>query len=355
MGKRVNTAVWMEKHNRWQIKVQKDGVRKTFYSSTPGRTGQREANKKADQWLDENIDRSGLRVQELYTEFFESQKKTTSRGNWVNVESIGRVWILPEIGAMKIGRVNEQHLQNIIDKACQKRRSKKTVMNIRAVIMAFFKWCRKSKASTLVPENLHIPKSVRYKGKHILTPDDLKKLFSIDTTIYRGKIVHDNLINAYRFQVLLGLRPGELIGLRWDDIHGTYLKTSGPINKFGETTAGKNENAIRTIGISDKAKEILEAQRKMSQSEFVFGELSQDNYYESWKRYCRANDIEYVTPYELRHTFVSIVKSLPEGDVKAVVGHSKNMDTFGIYGHMLEGDLERIAEEIEGKFSGLLE
>ena len=62
-----------------------------------------------------------------------------------------------------------------------------------------------------------------------------------------------------------------------------------------------------------------------------------------------------MTPYELRHTFVSIVKSLPEGDVKTVVGHSKNMDTFGIYGHMLEGDLERIAGEIEGKFSELLE
>lgn len=27
MGKRVNTAVWLEKQQRWQIKVQKDGVR----------------------------------------------------------------------------------------------------------------------------------------------------------------------------------------------------------------------------------------------------------------------------------------------------------------------------------------
>ena len=45
--RRTNTAQWMEKYNRWQIKVQKDGVRKTFYSSKPGRTGQREANAKA--------------------------------------------------------------------------------------------------------------------------------------------------------------------------------------------------------------------------------------------------------------------------------------------------------------------
>lgn len=55
MGKRVNTAVWLEKQQRWQIKVQKDGVRRTFTSSKPGRTGQREVNRKADAWLDEGI------------------------------------------------------------------------------------------------------------------------------------------------------------------------------------------------------------------------------------------------------------------------------------------------------------
>lgn len=52
MSKRTNTAVWSETQKRWKLGVQKDGVRKWFYSSTPGRTGQREANKKADLWLD---------------------------------------------------------------------------------------------------------------------------------------------------------------------------------------------------------------------------------------------------------------------------------------------------------------
>ena len=46
MNKRTNTAQWEEKYQRWRIAVQKDGVRKQFYSSTQGRTGQREANAK---------------------------------------------------------------------------------------------------------------------------------------------------------------------------------------------------------------------------------------------------------------------------------------------------------------------
>lgn len=48
MGKRTNTAVWQEKQGRWKIDVQKDGKRRSFYSFKPGRTGQREANAKAD-------------------------------------------------------------------------------------------------------------------------------------------------------------------------------------------------------------------------------------------------------------------------------------------------------------------
>ena len=60
MKKRTNTAFWVEKEKRWCIAVQKNGTRKRFYSSTPGRTGQREANAKADAWLDDSI-RDGKR------------------------------------------------------------------------------------------------------------------------------------------------------------------------------------------------------------------------------------------------------------------------------------------------------
>ncbi len=71
MGKRTNTAVWLEKYGRWQIKVQKDGQRRTFTSSKPGRTGQREANAKADAWLDEGIVGTSAKVSKLYAEWLD--------------------------------------------------------------------------------------------------------------------------------------------------------------------------------------------------------------------------------------------------------------------------------------------
>ena len=71
MKKRVNTAFWVEKESRWCIAVQKNGTRKRFYSSTPGRTGQREANAKADAWLDDSIRDGKKKVAALYAQWVE--------------------------------------------------------------------------------------------------------------------------------------------------------------------------------------------------------------------------------------------------------------------------------------------
>lgn len=57
----------------------------------------------------------------------------------------------------------------------------------------------------------------------------------------------------------------------------------------------------------------------------------------------------------LRHTFVSVVKSLPEGMLKQVVGHSESMDTFGVYSHDVEGDLEEAAKKIQSIFLRVLD
>ena len=208
MGKRTNTAAWNGK--RWRIDVQKDGTRKSFYSSKPGRTGQREANAKADAWLEEGINPRGARVETLYKDWFAVQQQTTSTGNCQNIESRWRVWILPRIGRKRITNLTEQDLQGIVNQAYAAGLSKKTLQTLCADLRAFCKYCRACKVTTFHPEGLHVPAGARYKGKKVLQPADLVKLFNSDFTTWRGRRVRDEYINAYRFQVVTGLRPGEL-------------------------------------------------------------------------------------------------------------------------------------------------
>lgn len=362
MSKRTNTAVWIESTKRWRINVQKDGQRRSFYSSTPGRAGQREANRKADEWLDEGIENPKLRVDALLDQYLEWKKQTTGRSNHEK-ECYNASFIRQTIGSKKIAAVTEADCQKIIDQAFrhkgrkgkQTELSRKTLQGIRSTVIAFFKFCRRAKTTNLIPDGIDIPQSSRLKGKKILQPDDLITLFSSDQTMLRHVMCFDEFIYAYRFAVLTGLRPGELKGLQAKDVDEMQVTIHGAINVHGEHTLGKNENAIRSFALTSLARETLKKQMALKpDSEYIFDIQSSSTYYHRWRRYCRSNGIPEISLYELRHTFVSVVKQLPEGDVKALVGHSHDMDTFGVYGHQMTGDNERIAGNVNDVFITIL-
>lgn len=353
MTMRTNSAKWTG--TRWRIDVQKDGTRKSFYSSKPGRTGQREANAKADKWLTTGVSDTALRVSQAYAMWYETQQETTSEGNCRNIATRWRHWIEPNIGNKKLSTLTEQDLQNIVNKAYAAGLSKKTLSCICSDLRALCKFCRAAKLSTFNPEGLRVPAGARLKGKKVLQPSDLITLFNVDTTLYKGQTVPDDYINAYRFQVLTGLRPGELVGLQWGDIQGNTVHVQRAVNVRGEVTKGKNQNAVRSFVLSRMARRVLDDQRQITgRQESVFCILTEYNYYWRWKVYCKANGLTVVTPYELRHTFVSVVKTLSAGEVKGLVGHSLDMDTFGVYGNALTGEAEATAEAVEGTFLKIL-
>ncbi|MHC1696411.1 MAG: tyrosine-type recombinase/integrase [Eubacteriales bacterium] len=366
MGKRTNTAVWLEKYNRWQIKVQKDGERRTFTSSTPGRTGQREANKKADEWLDDGIVHSNKRLRDYMDEWLEEVKQTTSYSNHRQYNAYAKNWIKPKIGNIKMGDLTDGHLQSVINNAYAKGKlAKKTLSNIRSCLTAFVKFSRKYKACTLIPVDLKIPAGAAVGEREILQPSDVIKLFTVSTTRLYNKDVPEPFINAFRLEVATGLRPGETIGLKWSDLSESKINVKRSINIFKEETQGKNKNARRSFTQTPLTVDILGKQLEFHNknnitSDWVFTDIYGDRvnpstYRHRWERYRDCNGMTtQTTLYELRHTFVSIVKSLPEGYLKQLVGHSADMDTYGVYSHELAGDADQAAILVQKTFVNIL-
>lgn len=352
--KRTNTAKWMPNQKRWQILVQRDGVRKPFYSYKPGRVGQREANAKADAWLDNGI--SGIeKVDKLY-ELFIDYKKRTTKEQWIKDESIGKNWILPVIGQKKIEKVTEGDCDKIILRAFEDDKAKKSLENIRSTLKNFLKFCRKHKKTDLNPEDIEIPNGAKVGKRKVLHPEHMAILFTSDKTMKYGKEITDWLINAYRFQVLTGMRPGENIGLEWPDILDDIVDLQRSVNTRNIVTTGKNDNAQRKYWLSPSAKKVLGDQKQLNLPDIrIFGDdLQEQRYRKRWYAYCDYNGIPRVTPYELRHTFVSMLKEIPEAELKILVGHSVNMDTTGTYSHVMNGDLKRISAKVEYIFQDIL-
>ena len=165
--------------------------------------------------------------------------------------------------------------------------------------------------------------------------------------------------------LLCGLRPGECLGIRKEDVHGSVLFVSRSVNTHGIVTEGKNKNAKRAIPLPPMALEIINETIERNQkanfgTPWVFcgfyGDLAtQGTVRKHWKRFKAERSLP-GTLYSLRHTFVSIVSSqthLAEGTIKELVGHSKSMDTFGTYKHAVRGELESAADVINLTFERL--
>ena len=367
MAERKNEAKWLDKYQRWQINVQKDGKRKTFYSKTSGTKGKIDAEKQADKWLKGGFENPTMRFAKLYELFLQEKEllKGKSSGDLRNHQNIGKNFLLPALGTKKVEHIKLGDWQNCINNAFQQSQAKghplsaKSLKNIRASMTAVYTYARRHNIPLAKPEYIQIPKSAPVGQRKILTPEDIKKLFddSIEPFWY---------IHYVRFLLITGLRPGEAAGIRADeDIKDNILTIKRSINNLGEITDGKNANALRSQYLPEIAQKIIAEQRQLLKqnsliSPWLFpntiGDISNPHeIYKKWVRFRDKNQITACSLYELRHTMVSITKNgVPTHLLKMVLGHTEAMDTYGVYGHEFAGDLQNVANATQNIFQTIL-
>ncbi len=362
---RKTEAIWIEKQGRWQVKVQVNGRRKAFYSFTPGRKGKIEAERKADAWLDDGAS-DDPKLETVWANFLAEIKKSTGTGNYMNHESIGRIWLLtPKLKIKRISAITLQDWQNVLNAMHEAGKSKKYISDARGSMTALYNYARKNRYPMERPEFLAIPKDAPVGERKILQPDKLKILFKADWVEHYGKQEKCYFIHAWRFLVLTGLRRGELCGLKKEDLVDGVLHVRRSINNLQEETGGKNQNAKRYIVLSKRVLDIVAEQeamlkRKKIISPWLFPDesgscLDSNHLYKMWAKYRKTHTMD-CSLHELRHTMVSVVKSdVPDVLLKSVVGHSKAMDTKGIYGHAVDGDAQRASDLIDGVFGRILD
>lgn len=361
--KKLSPPTWDEQNQRWKKTAYCNNMSKTFYSRRRGITGaEKEISAAISEWKSklQGLTRGNTispmsRIKDVYPLYIADLQARTSKGNWRPAKSRIEHHILPVIGNIMVMDLNDNVLQNVVNTAYKNSNlSKKTLKNIRNDLNSIVIYCRKSKVTDYRPEDIAIPKSAKRPAKQVLQPEDVRKLFEVDTTIKRGKRIEEEYINAYRLQVLCILRPGEVGGLRKQDRVGNIIRLQRSINIDNEETQGKNENSIRSVIMCPLAQEIWDRQAKMVSGDDLFPGFREKKYRDHFATYCKSNGINYVTPYELRHTSFSILKSLPEGVIRPMGGHSEDMDTYGIYGHQISGDDKMIADMISDRFSKIL-
>jgi integrase len=204
-----------------------------------------------------------------------------------------------------------------------------------------------------------------------IVPRNVAKLVKVTTPKYkvnRGLSVDQaravlKIVKAERLYALyvpalcLGLRRGELLGLRWTDIDletGTLEIVQALQRVKGELrfVRPKTEDSERTIPLPDICIDVLRAHKKRQEAEradawpnwqesgLVFTSrigtlIEPDNLRRSWGRIRERVGLGAVRFHDIRHTCVSLLLDLgvPPHIVRDIVGHSDIEVTMTIYAH----------------------
>ena len=360
MKTRRSEAIWIESRSRWQINVQRDGVRKTFTDSTPGRTGKHAAEAKADKWLKKFSTEQYL--DDAWSMFIEDKKTQVTPASLKCIEQR-----YPHITAVipehkRLSMITLYEWQKVLDTLAAKDYAAQTITQVIGTITSFNTYClrRRWECEEIRTGDLSVPKLAgKPKPKKALTVDALKALQALDE--------HDNAY-AYLFQFLpyTGLRIGEARGLEWTDIDRAnhVLRLRRAVSADGTINEGKTRNAARNIPLIPQAEAILDKQREylnrwqLETEPHIFpdiggGELASRTAEYAWHLISKQIGTD-CTIHELRHTFISMSKSeLPIALLKQVAGHSATMDTLKVYGHETETDTETSRKLLETAFEAI--
>ena len=162
-----------------------------------------------------------------------------------------------------------------------------------------------------------------------------------------------------------GIRKGEALALKWDDID--FEKKTISINKnVGRTiddlqiiTPPKNQSYVRVIPINPILLEILKAEKTLSGSEWFFYNYTDKKIFHAatphvWLKSIYAklpDDFLHINVHGFRHTFATMyVENNPNSNPKElqkILGHSKITTTLDIYTHVTNLGKENMKNGID--------
>ena len=235
--------------------------------------------------------------------------------------------------------------------------SPKTVRNIHQILSSALKLAQEQRIILTNPaEGCALPK-VEHREMKTLPVEQLQS--------FLREAKDSGVFELYYLELATGLRRGELLGLKWEDIdleHGDLRvrRQIARINGRVVEAPLKTKNAYRTLPLAEDTISILEEQKKkVGSSPWVFpsatgGPISPDSVLHMLHRVLKRAELPEVRFHDLRHTFATL--ALQNGvDIKTVsgmLGHFSAGFTLDTYAHVTTSAQKAAANTMGKLLSG---
>ena len=272
-----------------------------------------------------------------------------------------KCYIKPAIGKILVQSLRAEHVQkmvnDMIDRGLSAKNIRDTFNNINAAM-------KKAVRLRMIPfnpcEGVVLPKIKRYKAK-VYDTKMIKNLLDIA----QGTDMYLPILLC----VTAGLRRGELLALRWEniDFENNLLKVRSNMVR-GEKDyiikAPKSEAGIRDIALGEEVMAVLRKEKtQYAKDMFAYGAgfqnlgfvirqedgapLRPDSMSRKWRRFLEYNELTSIRFHDLRHSNATalIQAGVNPRVVQQRLGHSDVNITLNTYTHVLpEMDVEAAAK-----------
>jgi integrase len=230
--------------------------RKTLYGKTRQEVATKLAKALSDRESGLNFDAEGLKLGEYLSRWLEDSVKDTVRNTtYARYEQISRTHIVPMLGSVKLKTLSPTHVRGLY----KEKLSSLSPRTVQYIHVTLHKALKQAVIDGLIPRNATEavkPPQVRRKEIRPLTPEQVKVLLAAASG--------DRLEAIYTLAVHTGLRQGELLGLKWEDVDlesgSLHVKRTLTTARGGPRLAApKTKGSRRRVSLTKGAVDALRA------------------------------------------------------------------------------------------------
>lgn len=328
-GTQIRKWVYGRTHNEVRMKL--DEIKHQLVSGTYS-NADLTVSAYLDKWLDSMISQVKPRTIEIYSDQ-------------------ARLHIKPRIGKIKLNKLNALHIQTMCKEIAEEIGAR-TANLCRVQMVTSLK---QAIAWQLISRNIAEgikPFKVEKKEMQVWTPEE--------AVTFLDYAKANRLYAAFYLVMATGLRRGELLAIRWQDIdfENQMLSIKQSLShKKGEFVFSKpkTNKGIRQLALSADVLEELKEHKKCQDAEYKFLGFKADhdlvfisevgtpivprNFQRTWAKLKRDTGVTDIRLHDLRHLHVSFLvkKGVDLRTIADRVGHTNPSFTLDTYSHMLEG------------------
>jgi integrase len=271
---------------------------------------------------------------------------------YIAYEAHARLHLVPALGDVRLDALSIAHLDRLhaqLARAVSGTTARHVHMTLNAALNDA---ARRGLAVANVLSAIPAPRRST-REIEVLTRDEVDSLLSAA----RG----DRFEALFVLAVTLGMREGELLGLRWQDIdlERRRLTVRGNATRALDgthvITAPKTVAGRRTLALPMLCVAALERTSRVGDLVWPAldgGPLPASSLYRRWTSMRKRAGVRPVSLHALRHTAATLALEdrLPAHVVAAMLGHSSVATTLRLYAHVTHASTEALAEAIDARF-----